>query len=336
MDGKLFPSCLRLRSRRPPQRRIPLRLRLTTRSPPQRKILRWLRLRSPRLLSLDKYKSKNMSTAADVEPALAALAIKKISDVGDFVWVHPDEESYWTIELCFVDVPVKGEKRTILHLIDDDIAVANLPTKKIRRMRLALAAKPDGSFFFCIVPTRNLDNSFNKSALDAIEKCRTGWWMTSSRKALGYENYECKPARNPDFVPKPKWPSVPLDELAEVTFRGVNIDTDDHPGLLRLVGDTQNLQVTLRGLKRNCFRNYVVHDFEYEIEDGGLPNVLCLVAYLLDANLQLISIIRLWRGEFGDAPPFDIGPDTLVVGYCAMGRDDLLHDVGLEVSGPPL
>ena len=73
--------------------------------------------------------------------------------------------------------------------------------------------------------------------------------------------------------------------------------------------------MTLRGLKRNCFRNYVVHDFEYEIEDGWLPNVLCLVAYLLDHNLQLISIIRRWRGEFGDAPPFDIGPDTLVVGY---------------------
>jgi hypothetical protein len=199
-------------------------------------------VKKPKTSFLDKYKSKNMSTAADVEPALAALAIKKISDVGDFVWVHPDEESYWTIELCFVDVPVKGEKRTILHLIDDDIAVTNLPAKKIRRMRLALAAKPDGSFFFCIVPTRNLDDSFNKSALDAIEKCRSGWWMTSSRKALGYEDYECKPARNPDFVPKPKWPSVPLDELAEVTFRGVNIDTDDHPGLLRLVGDTQSLK----------------------------------------------------------------------------------------------
>ena len=40
-----------------------------------------------------------------------------------------------------------------------------------------------------------------------------------------------------------------------------------------------------------------------------------LVAYLLDYNLQLISIVRRWRGEFGDAPPFDIGPDTLVVGY---------------------
>ena len=158
-------------------------------------------VKKPKTSFLDKYKSKNMATAADVEPALAALAIKKIADVGDFVWVHPDEESYWTIELCFVDVPVKGEKRTILHLIDDDIAVANLPSKKIRRMRLALAAKPDGSFFFCIVPSRNLDNSFNKSALDAIEKCRTGWWMTSSRKASGVRGLRMQARAESGFCP---------------------------------------------------------------------------------------------------------------------------------------
>ena len=65
----------------------------------------------------------------------------------------------------------------------------------------------------------------------------------------------------------------------------------------------------------DCFRTIVVVDFEYEIDDGDLPNVLCLVAYVLDANLRHVGTIRLWRGEFGSTPPFDIGPDTLVVGY---------------------
>ena len=58
-----------------------------------------------------------------------------------------------------------------------------------------------------------------------------------------------------------------------------------------------------------------VVDFEYEIDDGGLPRVLCMVAYLLDWNLRHIRTIGLWRGEFGAIPPFDIGPDALVVGY---------------------
>ena len=36
--------------------------------------------------------------------------------------------------------------------------------------------------------------------------------------------------------------------------------------------------------------------------------MLCMVAYVLDEHLQHVRTIRLWRGEFGTAPPFDIGP----------------------------
>jgi DNA polymerase I len=66
---------------------------------------------------------------------------------------------------------------------------------------------------------------------------------------------------------------------------------------------------------RKYFRNIVVVDFEYEINPGGLPDVLCMVAYVLDKALRHVRTIRLWRGEFGAVPPFDIGDDTLVVGY---------------------
>jgi len=34
------------------------------------------------------------------------------------------------------------------------------------------------------------------------------------------------------------------------------------------------------------FTNVVVGDFEYEITDGDLPNVLCMVAHVLNENLQ--------------------------------------------------
>ena len=65
------------------------------------------------------------------------------------------------------------------------------------------------------------------------------------------------------------------------------------------------------------FSSVVVCDFEYEITPGGLPDVLCMVAHVLDENLQHVRTIRLWRGEFGTTPPFDIGPDTLFVAYSA-------------------
>jgi DNA polymerase I len=65
------------------------------------------------------------------------------------------------------------------------------------------------------------------------------------------------------------------------------------------------------------FTSVVVADFEYEVGDGDLPNVLCMVAYVLDQNLQQVDTIKLWRGEFGREPPFDIGDDTVFVAYSA-------------------
>jgi hypothetical protein len=65
------------------------------------------------------------------------------------------------------------------------------------------------------------------------------------------------------------------------------------------------------------FKSVVFCDFEYEIEPGGLANVLCMVAHVLDENLRHVRTIRLSRGEFGRKPPFDIGPDTLFVAYSA-------------------
>jgi hypothetical protein len=65
------------------------------------------------------------------------------------------------------------------------------------------------------------------------------------------------------------------------------------------------------------FTTIVVCDFEYEVADGELPNVLCMVAYVLDERCRRIRTIRQWRGEFGPAPPFDTGPDTLFVAYSA-------------------
>ena len=75
---------------------------------------------------------------------------------------------------------------------------------------------------------------------------------------------------------------------------------------------------------RGNFGPVVVVDFEYETEggefgliSGDLPQPLCMVAYVLDEHLRHVHTIKLWRGRFGRAPPFDVGDDTLFVGYSA-------------------
>jgi hypothetical protein len=67
------------------------------------------------------------------------------------------------------------------------------------------------------------------------------------------------------------------------------------------------------------FTQFVVTDFEYEVSPGGLPDPLCMVAYVLNENLQHVHTIRMWREQLlaSTRPPFDIGDDTLFVAYSA-------------------
>ncbi len=106
----------------------------------------------PGKFSLDKFKSTQAASAAGVETLLTALPHYSIAEAKDFVRLHPDEDEYWSVELCFVNVPIKGQKHDTLHLIDEGLAKQYLPSARIQRFRLALATKPNDVFFLCHVP----------------------------------------------------------------------------------------------------------------------------------------------------------------------------------------
>src|SRR5215471_19300682 len=57
----------------------------------------------PDTFSLNKFKSKRAAAIANVETLLTALPHHPISQAKDFVRLHPDEEKYWSPELCFVN-----------------------------------------------------------------------------------------------------------------------------------------------------------------------------------------------------------------------------------------
>jgi hypothetical protein len=80
-------------------------------------------------------------------------------------------------------VPIKGEKRDTLHLIEEELAMRYLPTAKIQRFRLALATKPYDIFFLAHVPTRNVDNSWNATNIEGCELAKARWVLASSRKS---------------------------------------------------------------------------------------------------------------------------------------------------------
>jgi hypothetical protein len=194
----------------------------------------------PSSFNLDKFKSKRAAAAANLETLQSALPHHKISEARDFVRLHPDEENYWSAELCFVNVPVKGQKRDTLHLIDEELAMRYLPPARIQRFRLALASKPFDIFFLCHVPTRNEENAWNATNLRACEQAKALWTQATSRKEEGVDGYKIDCARNPKAFGEPKWPTQTLGEWIGVTFAGRVIESKDHPGLLRLIGEVQS------------------------------------------------------------------------------------------------
>jgi hypothetical protein len=190
--------------------------------------------------SLDKFKSQCAPTIGGVETLLTALPHHRIADAKDFVRLHPDDD-YWSAELCFVSVPIKGANKEALHLIEETLAMRFLPSKKIMRFKLALATKPDDRFFLCHVPTQNLDNSWNDTNVQACEQARTRWCEATTRKDEGVESYMINYAKDQDRFPPPKWPSQSLEELIKATFHNRMITDENHPGLLRLLGAKQSV-----------------------------------------------------------------------------------------------
>jgi hypothetical protein len=92
------------------------------------------------------------------------------------------------IDLC-------ERKRDSLHLIEEDLAVRFLESARIQRVRLALASKPYDVFFLCHVPTRNLNNGYNASSLEACEQAKTRWVQATSGRDEGVEAYKISAAR---------------------------------------------------------------------------------------------------------------------------------------------
>jgi hypothetical protein len=199
-----------------------------------------LSITKPGAFNLDRFKSKRSPTLAGVETLLTALPHHSMAAAKDYVRLHPNEEEYWSPRFCFVNVPIKGQKRETLHLIDEDLAMLHLPSGRIQRFRLVLATKPYDQFFLCHVPDQNMENAWNETNLRGCVQAKFQWTQATSRRDEGVDGYNVAYAKDKDAFPEPTWPAQKLEELIAVTFAGRMIDDENHPGLLRLIGARQS------------------------------------------------------------------------------------------------
>jgi hypothetical protein len=149
----------------------------------------------PSVFDLNKFKSNRPATIAGVETLLTGLPHFRISEARDFVRLHSKEEDYWSGELCFVSVPIKGSRRDTLHLIEESLAMQFLESARIQRFRLALASKPNDVFFLCHVPSQNLDNRYNETNLDGCNQAKKllGSSYITTRRGCGRVQGDLRP-----------------------------------------------------------------------------------------------------------------------------------------------
>jgi hypothetical protein len=195
----------------------------------------------PGAFRLADFKSTRNDEKAEVSKEPVPLSVIRIAHVKDYVRLHEDTAAYWSGELDFVTVPIKGEKQGALHLISPGLAHL-LPPNLVQHFGLALATKPYDEFFLCHVPTRGLENStWLQSDALACEEAMGRWVMVNSLRTDGHERYGVTFAKDNDFVPVPNWPTESLEYLIGVTFGAGDhksrcIIDEEHPGLVRLLG----------------------------------------------------------------------------------------------------
>jgi hypothetical protein len=80
-----------------------------------------------------------------------------------------------------------------------------------------------------------------------------------------------------------------------------------------------------------CDTEYETTGGEFNLRPGDLPVPLCLVAYILDENLNHVRTIKMWREALLSCThlPFDTGPNVLFVAYAAQAELTIFKRLGL-------
>ena len=97
-------------------------------------------------------------------------------------------------------------------------------------------------FFFCIVPSQNLDNAYNADALKACYLAQTHWIQAMSRQSEDAEGYEIKFAQDQDAFPRAEMADrARWTNCWKSPSRTPTSTTTAIPALLRLIGAKQDL-----------------------------------------------------------------------------------------------
>ena len=173
----------------------------------------------PGAFTLDRFKTKRAAAMANVETLLTALPHHSIAQAKDFVRLHPDEDAYWSPELCFVDRADQGAEAR--HLAPDRRGTRRALPAERQDSALPSGAgdKPYDVFFLVPRPDTQRGQHLEREQHRGLRAGKDAMDAGDEPSRGGRRGYKIDVARDPDAFPQPKWPTQSLDELIERHLR---------------------------------------------------------------------------------------------------------------------
>ena len=190
----------------------------------------------PGEFSLEKFKSTQAASLAGVETLLTALPQCSIAQAKDFVRLHPDEDAYWSPELCFVSRPNQRPEARYYASDRRDVGQA-IPAERPHCSGFVWRSRPNPTTYF--FSAKSPAAAWTISGTPPIRR------LASKQKRCGRKlphdetriSKATKSTRlEPRRFPRAKVANASLRKLLEVTYAGRTIETHDNPALLRLIG----------------------------------------------------------------------------------------------------
>ena len=147
----------------------------------------------------------------------------------EFYRVHPSED--FTDQCNIIELKSEGE----WWLVDEDVLPAVTLEKTLKLMQIYTCITFSNEAFLCCVPladpTTGKLNPWHESGHETMQRAKAEW----IRRQPASQGYLTTRAVN-DKLPDPKWPNMTFDEMIDKAFGRYFIDREDHPVLLRLIG----------------------------------------------------------------------------------------------------
>jgi hypothetical protein len=162
-----------------------------------------------------------------VKKAIITIPVKKPNNQ-DFIRVHPGED----YRLPAAVVELKDDRETFL--VTPEIA-RDIPGEYVT-VTLFTCINRQGVLFLWPVRLPSSDGrqlEWHRSAQMAAEMAMKRWCRVKANMSLGaYEVFEASAT-----IPEPEWPDLTLEAMLPIAFKGMLVNSFDHPVLKRLRGE---------------------------------------------------------------------------------------------------